>query len=65
MPELIQDGVTGYVIEPGDASALAARLIDLLGDAAKTRAMGERAYGAVKDYWNWDAVAQRVLGELP
>jgi glycosyltransferase involved in cell wall biosynthesis len=65
MPELIQDGVTGYVIEPGDASALAARLIDLLGDAAKTRAMGERAYGAAKDYWNWDAVAKRMLGELP
>ncbi len=65
MPELIQDGVTGYVVEPGDASALAARLIDLLGDAAKTRAMGERAYDAVKAYWNWDAVAQRILGELP
>jgi glycosyltransferase involved in cell wall biosynthesis len=64
MPELIQDGVTGYVVEPGDAPALAARLIDLLGDAAKTRAMGERGYGAVKDYWNWDAVAQRMLGEL-
>jgi glycosyltransferase involved in cell wall biosynthesis len=64
MPELIQDGVTGYVVQPGDPSALAARLIDLLGDPVKTRAMGERGYLAVKDYWNWDGVVQRMLGDL-
>jgi hypothetical protein len=27
--------------------------------------MGERGYLAVKDYWNWDAVVQRMLAELP
>jgi glycosyltransferase involved in cell wall biosynthesis len=65
MPELIQDGVTGYVVEPGDARTLAARLIDLLGDPARTRAMGERGYLAVKDYWTWDRVAERIQSELP
>lgn len=64
MPELIQDGVTGYLVEPGDAATLAQRLIALLSDPAKTRLMGERGYVAAKNYWNWDAVVQRMLTEI-
>lgn len=64
MPEIIEEGVTGMLVEPGDSTALADRLITLLGDPAKTRAMGERGYAAAKKYWNWDAVAQRMLAGL-
>jgi len=64
MPEFIEDGVTGYLIEPGDSAALANRLVTLLSDPDKTRSMGERGYAAVKQYWNWDAVAERMLSEM-
>ena len=63
MPELIEDGVTGFLVEPGDAAALAERLMTLLADPDKTRAMGERGYAAARRYWNWEAVVERMLGE--
>ena len=39
-PELVQDGVTGFIIPPGDAGALADRLTVLREDPAKSAAMG-------------------------
>ena len=43
IPELIRDGVEGFLVEPGDVTALAARLAQLIGDAALRRTMGARA----------------------
>ncbi len=43
VPELIQDGDTGFLTPPGDAARLAERLIPLLQDAALRRQIGQRA----------------------
>lgn len=64
MPEIIEEGVTGRLVERGDAEGLANRLMELLGDPDKTRAMGERGYAAAKRYWSWDAVVARMLREI-
>lgn len=41
--ELVEDGVSGRVVPPGDADALAAALAGLARDPAQRRAMGEAA----------------------
>jgi glycosyltransferase involved in cell wall biosynthesis len=41
--ELVEDGVTGFVVPSGDAHALAARLCDLLSDRERARRMGALA----------------------
>ncbi len=41
IPEVVEDGVTGTLVPPGDADALAAAVIDLLADPQKARAFGE------------------------
>lgn len=64
MPELIRDGVTGYLVEPGDVAGLAGRLEALLADPAGTRLMGERGYEAAKRYWSWDGVVGRMLARM-
>jgi glycosyltransferase involved in cell wall biosynthesis len=64
MPELIQDGVSGYLVEPGDDAALAQRLIALLENPDRTRKMAENGYAAARRYWHWDLVAQRILNTL-
>jgi glycosyltransferase involved in cell wall biosynthesis len=43
VPELIRDGETGFLTPPGDAAALAERLIPLLQDANLRRQIGQRA----------------------
>jgi spore coat protein SA len=40
--EIVVDGVTGFLAEPGDAVDLAARLEALLADAAMRRTFGVR-----------------------
>lgn len=43
LPEVVADGVTGYVVPPRDAEALAARITQLLEDPDARRRMGEAA----------------------
>ncbi|MBU6214863.1 glycosyltransferase family 4 protein [Patescibacteria group bacterium] len=38
--EAVEDGTTGYIVNPSDIETLAAKLIDLLSNPSKSRAMG-------------------------
>jgi len=57
-PYLVEEGATGFVVPAGDADALAARLIDVLGDAARREAMGRRARELARARFEMDAVAR-------
>lgn len=41
--ELVQEGITGYLVPPGDPESLALKIRHLLNDGSLRRAMGERA----------------------
>jgi glycosyltransferase involved in cell wall biosynthesis len=41
IPDLVEDGKTGLLVEPGDVNGLAARLRQLLADPPAARAMGQ------------------------
>jgi len=41
--EMIEDGVSGYLVPPGDPIALAGKIAECLHDRAFSRAMGKRA----------------------
>ena len=43
LPEMIEDGVTGVICEPGDPGSLAGALAMLVGDRGRAEAMGEAA----------------------
>ncbi|MDZ7267324.1 MAG: glycosyltransferase [candidate division KSB1 bacterium] len=43
MPEIVEHGLTGFLLPPGDAGALAAHACALLQDGEQRRAMGEAA----------------------
>ncbi|MGQ0573034.1 MAG: glycosyltransferase, partial [Pseudonocardia sp.] len=43
IPDMIDEGVTGHVVPPRDAVALAERLVELLRDPARTEKMGRAA----------------------
>lgn len=52
VPELIHDGETGFLTPPGDAAALAERLIPLLQDAALRRDVGQRAQAWAREQFS-------------
>ena len=43
IPELVRDGVTGLLVPPSDAGALATAIQRLLGDSALRHALGAAA----------------------
>lgn len=51
IPHLLENGVNGYLCEPGDIEGLSKRLLELSKDGDKRRKMGERArQKAIADY---------------
>lgn len=61
MPEVVRDGVTGFVVPPGDAPALRERLERLLADPDLARRLGEAGRADVRERFTWGAVADRCL----
>jgi len=54
-PEVVEDGESGYLVPPGDPSALARRMLDVLGDEPRRRAMGERGRARVRGEFTFEA----------
>ena len=61
VPEIVADGETGYLVEPGDVAGLRDRLEELLGDPARAERMGRAAREAVVARFTWEACAERCL----
>lgn len=62
IPEVVQDGVTGVLVPPDDAQALADAMVSLLSDRPRMQAMAAAGAQRVRERFTWDLVAQRVLG---
>ena len=57
---VVEDGVTGVLIPPGDAEALVAALEPLMRDQAAAASMGERARARVIEKFSLDAEANAI-----
>ena len=57
---LVHDGQTGRVVEPGNSSALAEALIELLSDPGKCRRYGEAGRKYAVENGTWDAVGDKL-----
>jgi glycosyltransferase involved in cell wall biosynthesis len=60
MPEIITDGSSGYLVEPGDVVHLAQRMEGLYRDRNLARRMGEAARERVTREFLWPACGERV-----
>jgi glycosyltransferase involved in cell wall biosynthesis len=61
IPEIVEDGVTGYLVPPGDVDALRDRLADLLDHPGRATAMGAAARARVLERFTWHVCAARCL----
>jgi L-malate glycosyltransferase len=62
LSEVIDDGVTGYLVPPGDSGALAGRLVELLNDPGKRRRMGQAGHARVKAHFSMERYCGSILG---
>lgn len=61
IPEVVDNGKTGYIVPPKDPKKLAEAIIDLLRDKEKRREMGENAYKKTEEELSWDNIAVKTI----
>jgi alpha-maltose-1-phosphate synthase len=60
IPELVDDGKTGFLVPFGSPEMISEKLISLLGDESLRASMGLRGRGRVEGEFTWHAVAERT-----
>lgn len=64
VPEIMTDGVTGFVIPPGDGAALLDRLDRLVADAGLRRSLGAAARERCREQFLPEGLAQSLIAQL-
>lgn len=62
IPEIIEDGVTGLLVEPGDVAGLTAALVRLASDSALAGRLGAAARQRIEDEFSLDRNVDRLVG---
>jgi glycosyltransferase involved in cell wall biosynthesis len=60
VPDMVQPGVTGELVNPGDSDGLAIALIALLGDPLRCQLYGAAGYERATQVYTWNRVGERM-----
>lgn len=61
IPEVVENGKTGFIVPSKDSNALAEAIIKLLKDDKLRKQMGENAYRKMKEELSWDKIAEKTI----
>ena len=64
IPELMEDGKTGFLIEKNNPEELFEKLSTLLNNLEKSKEMGNKGKEFVKNNFNWDKICNDFLNHL-
>jgi glycosyltransferase involved in cell wall biosynthesis len=61
MPEVIENGKTGFVVKKGNALELAQAMRFILSDSKRARTIGKAGRASVKEKYTWDVVTLKHI----
>ncbi len=61
LPEVVEHGVTGFLVEPGNVAELRERLAQVLEDRRLAERMGRNARERFLEQFTWESCAERCL----
>jgi glycosyltransferase involved in cell wall biosynthesis len=64
LPDIVKDGVNGFLVAPDDDGALAERLCTLLDDPALCATFGTAARSRAEERYDWPLVAGRIRDRI-
>jgi starch synthase len=62
LPEVVDDGQSGLLVEQGDVEGLARAILTIVGDPALAARMGDYARHLSETRYAWTSVAGQILG---
>lgn len=60
VPEVIEDGVNGYLVQPNDAKSLASGIERAISDFARFETLGTNAYSLIKEKFSFTIHAEKI-----
>jgi glycosyltransferase involved in cell wall biosynthesis len=60
VPDMVENGVNGFLVEPGKAEPLAQALCTLLDSPQLCQQFGRRSYEKAVDRYTWEATGRRI-----
>ena len=64
IPGVMEDRVTGHLVESGDPIAMARRVEEIVVDPKRAARLGEKARRRVESFYSWESVADKYLAIL-
>ena len=61
IPEVVDNGKTGFIVPPKDPELLADAIITLLKNDTLRKEMGENAFIKMKEELSWDTISERLI----
>jgi len=61
VPEVVEDGITGILVPPGDSDVLAKAILKLLKDPRLAASMGEAGFQRVQNFYTEEMSMQQVM----
>ena len=61
LPEIVEDGVSGMIVPPGDAPALATAIATLIQEPERCLAMGQAGTRRIRERFSWRQTAEETL----
>ncbi|MFB3786791.1 MAG: glycosyltransferase family 4 protein [bacterium] len=61
IPEVVEEGKTGYLVEPRDPQALGEAIVKVLEDEDQYRTMSEYVKKYCEEALSWDTIAQKTI----
>ena len=65
IPEAVQDGITGFLVDEGDSTGMAEQIVALASEQSLRQTMGEAGWQRARDHFSWEqekAGLLRILG---
>ena len=59
IPDFVEEGKNGWLVEPGDVHGLADAMIRLIENPSLAREFGEQSYQIIQERYSWHAVGNR------
>ncbi|NLK25155.1 MAG: glycosyltransferase family 4 protein [Euryarchaeota archaeon] len=60
-PEIVKDGHSGFLVEPGDVSESASHIVELMENDSLRRRMGAEGREHMVNHYSYEAVVERML----
>jgi len=61
IPEMVQNGLNGFLIEPADSHQLAEKLVTLLSDNNLRTNMGTKGFAIAQNRYDWNIIGSKII----